>query len=86
MFPEQPPAVIEMHCKEVRRLIVQYLDGELELEALVRVDAHLEHCDHCKAIYDGARNIVLLLGSEKIFELPKGLSDRLYERLIEPEG
>src|SRR2546430_13532613 len=49
-------------------LFRSYLDGDLELETFVRVDAHLEHCNHCAAIYDGVRNIVALLGSAEAFE------------------
>ncbi len=86
MFPEHQRGVVEMHCKEVRRRIVEYLDGDLDLETFVRVDAHLEHCNHCAAIYDGVRNIVALLGSEEAFEFPAGLGDRLYDRLRESQG
>jgi hypothetical protein len=32
MFRRQQGSIIEMHCKEVRRLIVDYLNGELDLE------------------------------------------------------
>ncbi len=86
MFPDQESTVVEMHCKEVRRKIVEYLDGDLDLETLARVDAHLEHCNHCAAIYDGVRNIVDLLASEEAFEFPAGLSDRLFDRLTEAQG
>jgi predicted anti-sigma-YlaC factor YlaD len=81
MFPARISEVVEMHCKGVRRLMVEYLDGDLDLEAFVRVDAHLEYCAHCAALFDGVRNIVALLGSEQAFELPAGLSDRLYDRI-----
>lgn len=86
MFPERQSEVVEMHCKGVRRLMVEYLDGDLDLETLVRVDAHLEYCAHCAALFDGVRNIVALLGTEEAFELPAGLSDRLYDRLNEAQG
>jgi predicted anti-sigma-YlaC factor YlaD len=80
MFPGQE-AIIEMHCKEVRRLIVDYLDGELDLETLIRIDAHIEHCDQCRAIVDGVRDVVALLGSEDAFVIPDDLRDRLFDLL-----
>jgi predicted anti-sigma-YlaC factor YlaD len=86
MYPEEPSAVVEMHCRAVRRVMVEYLDGDVDLETFVRVDAHLEHCNHCSAIFDGVRNIVALLGSEEAFQLPAGLSGRLYERLMGSQG
>jgi hypothetical protein len=39
-------------------------------------------CDHCTAVYDGMRNVVRLLGDEKAIELPEGLSERLYKRIV----
>jgi anti-sigma factor (TIGR02949 family) len=86
MYPEEQSAVVEMHCRAVRRVMVEYLDGDCDLETLVRVDAHLEHCNHCTAIYEGVRNIVALLGSEEAFQLPDGLSERLYDRLTGSQG
>src|SRR4051794_29113847 len=81
---EQKPqsAIVEMSCIEVRALIVDYLDGNLELDAYIRVDTHLEHCRHCSAIYDGIRNVVALLGSGELFQPPSGLDKRLYHVLI----
>ena len=86
MNPEEQPAVAEIHCRAVREVIVEYFDGDADLETFVRVDAHLEQCNHCTAIYDGVRNIVALLGSEEAFQLPDGLGDRLYDRLMGSQG
>lgn len=78
--------VVEISCVEVRTLTNGYLDGDLDLDAYVRVDAHLDRCGHCSAIYDGMRNVVALLGSDEVFPLPAGLEERLYNRLVEPGG
>ena len=75
-------AMIEITCIEVRALIADYLDGELELDAYIRVDAHLEHCGHCAAIYAGVRNVIALLASDELFQVPSGLGDSLYKELI----
>jgi anti-sigma factor RsiW len=86
MSPNRQAAVVEMSCVEVRRLINDYLDGDLELEGYVRVDAHLDECDHCSALYDGVRNVVSLLGSGEVFPLPQGMEGRLIQHLIESQG
>ncbi len=46
-----------------------------------RIAEHLSACAHCRAIYDGSKNVVQLLGDGKTFELPAGFSRRLYDRL-----
>jgi predicted anti-sigma-YlaC factor YlaD len=68
MLPEEQAAVVVMHCKEVRRKVVEHFDEDLDPETAARVIAHLEYCNHCAAIYDGVRNVVALLGCEGVFE------------------
>jgi hypothetical protein len=38
-------------------------------------------CTHCTAVLDGVRNVVRLVGDGRIFQMPKGFSKRLYERI-----
>ena len=73
--------ILELDCNEVRRELVGYMEGDLTAELRMRVDHHLRNCKHCTAIYDGAANVVRLIGQEDAIELPKGFSRRLYQRL-----
>lgn len=86
MEPKEQSTVIEMSCREVRRLIIDYLEGELDLDGFVRVDAHLDHCPHCSSIYEGVRNVVTLLGLEEVFPMPPGLDERIYNQLVQFRG
>ena len=74
--------IIEIDCYEVRRELVNYMEDDIEPELRARIDAHLQNCDHCTAVYDGVRNVVALLGDEEFIGLPEGFSQRLYKRLI----
>lgn len=74
--------VVEIDCLEVRRELVNYMEGDLDQEMRSRIDRHLMECSHCTAIYDGVRNVVQLVGKENAIELPAGFSRRLYERLM----
>lgn len=86
MEPKEPTTVVEISCREVRRLIVDYLEGELKLDDFVRVDSHLDHCAHCSAIYEGVQNVVTLLGSEEVFPMPPGLDERIHNQLTQFRG
>ena len=86
MERDQQSAVVEMTCTQVRALIVDYLEGDLGLDGYIRVDAHLDHCDHCLSIYDGVRNVVALLASDDLFQVPCGLDARLYDLLVGSSG
>ena len=74
--------VLEIECRAVRRELVNWMEGDLSPELRARIDRHLQSCSHCLAIYDGARNIVRLLGNERAIELPHGFSQRLYDQLF----
>jgi predicted anti-sigma-YlaC factor YlaD len=68
-------------CEEVRGHLSAYLDGDLPARLHSRVSAHLRLCRDCRRGYAGLRNVVLLLGNERCFELPDGFSQRLRQRL-----
>jgi anti-sigma factor (TIGR02949 family) len=73
--------LVEIDCREVWKEITEYIEGDLTPEMRERVDRHLKECPHCKAVYDGSRNVVRLLGGINVLELPTGFSQRLHRRL-----
>jgi putative zinc finger protein len=75
-------SVIEIDCYQVRRELSDYLEGDLTPRFRLQIEEHLKSCDHCRAVHDGTRNVVRLLGDEKAIELPQGFSQRLYKRLF----
>jgi anti-sigma factor RsiW len=73
--------LVEIDCGEVGAEVTTYIEGDLTPEMRERVDRHLKGCPHCKALYDGLRNVVRLLGGNNVLELPTGFSQRLHRRL-----
>jgi hypothetical protein len=45
------------------------------------IEKHLANCRHCSAVFDSTRNILVLIGDERTFELPVGFAERLHGRL-----
>ncbi len=74
--------IVEIDCYQVRGELSDYLEGDLTPKLRLRIEEHLQTCDHCRAVYDGLRNIVRLLGDEEAIDLPEGFSRRLYKRLF----
>ena len=68
-------------CIEVFRLVSDYVDGDVDPELRARMETHFKDCDHCTAIVDGTKNVVRLVGDGKAFEVPKGFSKKLYNKL-----
>ena len=75
-------AVIEIDCYQVRTELSNYLEGDLPPQLRLQIEEHLKSCDHCAAVYDGVRNVVRLMGDERIIELPEGFSERLHRRVV----
>jgi hypothetical protein len=73
--------VVEISCEEVWREVSNYLEGEISSELRSRMEEHFKGCKHCTAVLDGTRNVVQLVGDARIFELPSGVGDRLYQKL-----
>jgi hypothetical protein len=73
--------LLDITCQEVWRELTNYMEGDVTAEMRERIAEHLSACAHCRAVYDGSKNVVQLLGNGKTFELPSGFSRRLYDRL-----
>jgi putative zinc finger protein len=78
---EEQEHLVEITCQEVWREVTNYMEADVTAELRERISQHLSMCAHCRAIYDGSRNVVQLLGTGMTFELPLGFSRRLYNRL-----
>jgi hypothetical protein len=78
-----PTEFVEIDCRHVWKEMTNYMEGDLTPELRDCITRHLKGCRHCTAIYDGTRNIVQLLGDKKSIELPKGFSERLYDRFVQ---
>jgi predicted anti-sigma-YlaC factor YlaD len=57
------------------------MDEDVTAELRLRIDAHVRACGGCRAIYDGVRNVITLVGDFQTIELPPGFSQRLRQRL-----
>jgi len=82
LFVANKSDVIEIDCYRVLGELSDYLEADLQPQLRLEIEKHLRECNHCKAVYDGLKNVVRLLGDEKVIELPEGFSERLYKRIV----
>jgi anti-sigma factor RsiW len=73
--------IVEISCPHVWRELSNYIDRQIDPELRLRMEEHFKTCKHCRAILDGANNVVSLVGDGRSFDLPKGFSERLRKRL-----
>jgi anti-sigma factor RsiW len=73
--------IAEISCVEAWREISEMVDGTLDPEMSQRMELHLRNCAHCKAVYDGTHNTVQLIADDRVFEMPAGFLNRLFQHL-----
>ena len=72
---------MEISCRAVIRELSTFIDQGVGADLRAQIEEHLAKCKHCSAIYDGTRNVIRLVGDDRVFELPGGFSQRLRDRL-----
>lgn len=72
---------MRIDCKHVWEYISAYIDSDVDVKLRAEIDRHLETCEICSAVLDSTRNVVILLGDDRVFELPAGYSQRLHDRI-----
>jgi hypothetical protein len=72
---------MEINCEHVWREVSNYLDGEVDAELRAAVEEHVRGCKRCSAVLDGTRNVLQLVGDDRVLELPVGFEKRLRQRL-----
>jgi anti-sigma factor (TIGR02949 family) len=72
-----------LSCQQVISELSNFIDGGVESSLRNDIESHLAHCSHCTAIYDGTLNVIRLVCDDRAFNLPEGLSERLYRRFQE---
>jgi predicted anti-sigma-YlaC factor YlaD len=72
---------MKIDCKHVWEHISAYIDGDVDALLRAEIDRHLEHCEVCSAVLDSTHNVVVLVADERVFEIPRGFSERLHRHL-----
>lgn len=68
-------------CEEYAALLDLYVDGELSLEELEQVQAHLDACPACRAYVDDALAISAAFPDPEETEVPDGFAERVMARI-----
>jgi anti-sigma factor (TIGR02949 family) len=74
---------MKIDCKHVWSQVSDYIDGTVTQEEREAIERHLANCRHCSAVMDSTRNILVLVGDSRTFEVPVGFGERLHNRLQE---
>jgi predicted anti-sigma-YlaC factor YlaD len=74
---------MKIDCKHVWSQVSDYIDGTVTSQEREAIERHLANCRHCSAVMDSTRNILVLVGDARTFEVPVGFGGRLHNRLQE---
>lgn len=71
-----------MTCKEFLAQLDDLIDGGLSPETRAELEAHLNHCEHCKVVYNTTRKTIQVYRSNELYDLPDNLRDRLHSAIM----
>jgi len=72
----------QMNCQDILDNLNGYIDGELDHQLCLDIEAHIKSCPDCKIVVNTLKKTVQLcqkVGQEA--ELPEDVRKRLYARL-----
>jgi len=73
---------IKMKCKDIEKLISEYIDGELEKPINDLIKEHIKICEKCLSLFESLEKTIFL--SKKIYKkksVPKVISKRIYHQI-----
>lgn len=65
-------------CKDVLDHLSDFIDQGLDPSLREAIEAHLRMCHRCSVLHDSTRKMLIILGDERAFEIPAGMTDRLH--------
>lgn len=68
-------------CEDVLAELSTYLDNELTGEIRQQIEAHMEHCRTCRAVYDSTRKTLRIVTDSGSFELSEDVSLKIASRI-----
>lgn len=75
-----------MTCREVAEMLFDFVADQLPAERLHSLEEHLRRCSHCGAYVETYRITIQLSRRLPPATLPPELSQRLQQKLSEPEA
>ena len=64
-------------CEDVLAELSAYLDEELTADIRQQVEAHMQHCNTCRAVYDSTKKTLRIVTDSGSFELSEDVSNRI---------
>lgn len=72
-----------MNCREIRRLLHAYVDGELDLSGSLAIESHLRTCAECRARFQGQRALSEAVAGAGFHAAPPALARRIRRNLCD---
>lgn len=75
-----------MECRDLLRLLSDYVDGELDEALCAAIEQHMAACGNCRVVVDTLRKTVMLYHalSQEPTPLPQDMQERLVRVLRDP--
>ncbi|KNY25220.1 zf-HC2 domain-containing protein [Pseudobacteroides cellulosolvens] len=73
-------------CEDIRELISQYIDGDMNSDLLSEFEEHILSCEDCRKELHDVKNVIAMLNNTPEEDLPLNFKDELHEKLLEEKA
>ncbi len=70
-----------MECKELLKLLNEYVDGTVDPAICEEFEKHMAGCNPCQVVVDNIRKTITLYKEGKPYDLPLKFRERLHSAL-----
>jgi predicted anti-sigma-YlaC factor YlaD len=70
-------------CTEFLAMLDDMIDDSVASETRNQIEEHLRGCEHCVVTLNTTRKTIEIYRSHTLYELPKGLRERLHKAIME---
>ena len=71
-----------MTCTEFLSKLDDYFDGNVDVDFLAEVRAHVKKCSHCEVVMDTTRKTISIYRENEVYEFPEELRERLHAAIM----
>jgi len=76
----------QFNCKQLLKELTDYLDGALDPEARIQLEAHLAKCPNCWVVCDTTKKTIQVYKGADPYPLPEEVKSRLIKALQRRTG
>jgi anti-sigma factor RsiW len=75
--------ISEMKCKDLLKLLNEYIDGTIDPKICEEFERHMSGCNPCQVVVDTLKKTITVYKEGKPYEIPVEFKEKLHQAIRE---